>query len=180
MRGKMTYIHERPGWPEFTWDSDLLAAALAAVRHKQGRLLGKMEAVGFDLQAEASLTVLTSEVVKSSAIEGENLNPEEVRSSIARRLGMDVGGLPKAGRGVDGIVEMMLDATGNFEAKLTEKTTLRLALPLYFQPEAAACPASRSATWRPKKAGPMQVVSGPIGREKVYFDDRKPTALNRK
>src|SRR5688572_7218081 len=98
MRENATYIHERRGWPHLTWNGERLAAALVAVRYKQGRLLGKMDALGFALRAEASLTVLTSDVVKSSAIEGEMLNPDEVRSSIARRLGLDVAGLPKPGR----------------------------------------------------------------------------------
>src|ERR1700676_3931839 len=109
MRRKPTYIHEQPGWPDLTWDGHGLAAPLAAVRHKQGLLLGKMGALGFDLRAEANLATLTSDVVKSSAIEGESLNSEEVRSSIARRLGLDVAGLPKASRDVEGVVEMMLD-----------------------------------------------------------------------
>src|SRR5260221_8094844 len=100
----MAYIHQLPDWPKLTWDSSSLAAPLAAVRHQQGRLLGKMEALGFDLRSEASLSVLTSDVVKSSAIEGETLDPEEVRSSIARRLGLDVGGLQRASRDVEGIV----------------------------------------------------------------------------
>ena len=141
---------------------------LADVRHKQGRLLGRMEAFGFDLRAEASLTVLTSDVVNSSAIEGEVLNREEVRSSIARRLGLDVAGLPKPGRDVEGVVEMMLDATQNFEAPLTKE---RL-----FNWHAALFPTGRSGMgritvggWRPNEAGAMQVVSGPIGREKVHF-----------
>jgi len=108
----MRYIHETTGWPELTWDGDTLSTPLATVRHKQGRLLGKMEFLGFDLRTEAGLIVLTSDVVKSSAIEGETLNPAEVRSSIARRLGLDVAGLPRAGRDVEGVVEMMLDATG--------------------------------------------------------------------
>jgi Fic family protein len=115
----MTYIHELAEWPEFTWDNQALAKALAAVRHKQGKHLGKMEALGFDLRTEASLTALTNEVVKSSAIEGKDLDTDEVRSSIARRLGLDVAGLPKPGREVEGIVEMMLDATRNFEDTLT-------------------------------------------------------------
>src|SRR3989304_9150127 len=102
MRRKMTYIHEKPGWPQLSWDGEALAPALVAVRHKQGRLLGKMEALGFDLRAEATLAVLTSDVVKSSAIEGERLNPDEVRSSIARRLGLDVAGLPQAHQNVEG------------------------------------------------------------------------------
>ena len=165
----MTYIHELKGWPKLTWDGDFLAAPLAEVRHKQGRLLGKMEALGFDLRTEASLTVLTSDVVKSSAIEGETLNPEEVRSSIARRLGLDVAGLPRAGRDVEGIVEMMLDATGKFSEPLTKE---RL-----FAWHAALFPTGRSGMteiavgeWRPKEAGEMQVVSGPIGRERVHFE----------
>lgn len=115
----MTFIHECPGRPAFTWDSDALAGVLAAVRHKQGRHLGKMETLGFDLRVEASVTALTDEVVKSSAIEGEHLDPGEVRSSIARKLGLDVAGLPRPGREVDGIVAMMLDATQNFAAPLT-------------------------------------------------------------
>jgi Fic family protein len=165
----MTYIHERAGWPELTWDGESLAGALAAARHKQGRLLGKMEALGFDLRTEASLAVLTSDVVKSSAIEGERLNPDEVRSSIARRLGLDVAGLPKAGRDVDGVVEMMLDGTRNFEKPLTKK---RL-----FDWHASLFPTGRSGMsritvggWRKKEAGAMQVVSGPMGREKVHFE----------
>jgi len=165
----MTFIHERSGWPQFSWDSDALAAPLAAVRHKQGKHLGKMEALGFDLRAEASLSVLTSEVVHSSAIEGEVLNPEEVRSSIARRLGLDVAGLPEPGRDVEGVVEMTLDATQNYEAPLTND---RL-----FGWHASLFPTARSAmsritvgAWRPEEAGPMQVVSGSIGREKVHFE----------
>lgn len=169
----MPYVHELQAWPTLTWEGDSLAAPLGAVRHKQGRLLGKMEAFGFDLRTEASLEVLTSDVVKSSAIEGEALNPDEVRSSIARRLGLDVAGLPRAGREVEGIVEMMLDATGKFNEPLTKE---RL-----FAWHASLFPTGRSGMneiavgrWRPKEAGEMQVVSGPIGRERVHF--RAPDA----
>lgn len=169
----MTYVHELQGWPKLTWDGDFLAAPLADVRHKQGKLLGKMEALGFDLRTEASLAVLTSDVVKSSAIEGETLDPDEVRSSIARRLGLDVGGLPRASRDVEGIVELMLDATGKFSEPLTRD---RL-----FAWHASLFPTGRSGMneiavgqWRPKEAGDMQVVSGPIGRERVHF--RAPDA----
>jgi Fic family protein len=165
----MTYIHERPGWPDFKWDSEALTGPLAAVRHKQGRHLGKMEALGFDLRTEASLTALTDEVVKTSAIEGESLNPNEVRSSIARRLGLDVAGLPMPGREVDGIVEMMLDATRNHDTPLTAE---RL-----FGWHAALFPTGRSGmgritvgAWRTGEADPMQVVSGPIGKERVHFE----------
>jgi Fic family protein len=165
----MPYIHEIPGWPEFLWDGDALANSLAGVRHRQGLLLGRMESLGFDLRAEASLKVLTSDVVKSSAIEGERLDPEEVRSSIARRLGLDVAGLAKAGREVEGVVEMMLDATQRFDQPLTEE---RL-----FGWHGALFPTGRAGmrritvgAWRPSEAGPMRVVSGPIGRERVHFE----------
>ena len=169
----MPFIHELPSWPKLIWDGDSLAAPLASVRHRQGRLLGKMEALGFDLRTEANLTVLTSDVVTSSAIEGETLNPDEVRSSIARRLGLDTAGLPRAGRDVEGIVEMMLDATGKFNDSLSRE---RL-----FAWHASLFPTGRSGMneiavgqWRPREAGEMQVVSGPIGRERVHF--RAPDA----
>lgn len=164
----MPYIHETDGWPELTWDGDALAIPLATVRHKQGRLLGKMETLGFDLRAEAGLIVLTDDVVKSSAIEGETLDADEVRSSIARRLGLDAAGLPKAGRDVEGIVEMMLDATGKFGTPLTKERLLAWHASLF--------PTGRSGMteiavgkWRPEEAGEMQVVSGPIGHERVHF-----------
>jgi len=168
MRRK-NYIHERTDWPELVWNSDILATDLARVRHKQGRLLGKMEGLGFDLRSEASLATLTSDVVKSSAIEGETLSAREVRSSIARRLGLDVGGLPKAGRDVEGVVEMMLDATRNFESLLTKE---RL-----FDWHASLFPTGRSnmgritvGAWRTAESGAMQVVSGPLGHERVHFE----------
>ncbi len=165
----MPYIHERLKWPNFTWDDRKLNPTLVALRHRQGRLLGRMEALGFDLRAEASLTTLTSDVVKSSAIEGEFLNPDEVRSSIARRLGIDVGGYIPVGRDVEGIVEMMIDATQNLDQSLTDE---RL-----FGWHAALFPTGRGGmrritvgAWRPAEAGSMQVVSGPVGRERVHFE----------
>lgn len=174
----MPYIHEQPGWPDFSWNDSALSPALAEFRHRQGRLLGRMEALGFDLRAEASLTTLTSDVVKSSAIEGEILNPDEVRSSIARRLGIDVGGYVAASRDVEGIVEMMLDATQDYAQPLTSE---RL-----FNWHAALFPTGRSgmhlitvAAWRPKQAGPMQVVSGPVGREKIHFEAPAAERLSR-
>ena len=169
----MTFIHELNSWPDFTWDNRVLAGALAAVRHKQGRHLGKMEALGFELRAEASLTALTNEIVHSSAIEGEHLDPAEVRSSIARKLGLDVAGLPRPGREVEGIVEMMLDATRNFAAPLTAERLSGW--------HAALFPTGRSGmsritvgAWRTAESGPMRVVSGPIGREKIHYE--APTA----
>lgn len=173
MRRLTPYVHERPGWPQLVWEDGPLLGLLADVRHRQGRLLGRMEQLGFDLRAEASLSVLTSDVVKSSAIEGEVLDPREVRLSIARRLGLDAAGLPKAGRDVEGVVEMMLDATQSYQLPLT---TERL-----FAWHAALFPTGRSGmtriavgTWRPAGSGPMQVVSGPMGRERVHFEAPEP------
>lgn len=163
------WVHEHQNWPNFTWDVGSLVSKLADIRHRQGRLLGRMEGLGFELKCEASLSTLTNDVVKSSAIEGENLNPEEVRSSIARRLGIDIAGLIPASRDVEGIVEIMLDATQQFSKPLTKD---RL-----FDWHAALFPTGRSGThkitvggWRTIDAGPMQVVSGPIGKEKVHFE----------
>lgn len=163
------WIHEHLNWPNFIWGNAALTATLADIRHRQGRLLGKMEGLGFALRQEASLHTLTNDVVKSSAIEGENLRPDEVRSSIARRLGMDIAGLVPASRDVEGIVEMMLDATQRFHTPLTKE---RL-----FDWHAALFPTGRSGmhritvgAWRTAAAGPMQVVSGPIGREKIHFE----------
>ena len=163
------WIHEHQNWPKFTWDSTSLASKLADIRHRQGRLLGRMEGLGFDLKREASLNTLTSDVVNSSAIEGEILNPAEVRSSIARRLGVDIAGLVPASRDIEGIVEMMLDATRQFSTPLTKD---RL-----FGWHAALFPTGHSGMrkitvggWRTVEAGPMQVVSGPYGNEKVHFE----------
>lgn len=174
----MVFIHELPEWPHFSWNADALSASLAAVRHKQGKHLGKMEILGFDLRKEASLIALTDEVVKSSAIEGENLDTEEVRSSIARRLGLDVAGLPTPGRVVEGVVEMTLDATRNFARPLTAE---RL-----YDWHAALFPTGRSGmqriivgAWRDDKEGPMQVVSGPIGKERVHFRAPDATIVER-
>lgn len=163
------YIWDRPEWPSLTWDELSLTKPLTVLSGKQGRLLGRMEAIGFDLRDEAHLHTLTEDVVKSSEIEGEELERNQVRSSIARRLGMDVGGLVPADRNVDGVVEMMLDATSRYDHPLTEE---RL-----FGWHAALFPTGRSGmrkiivgNWRDDRDGPMQVVSGPMGREKVHYE----------
>lgn len=165
----MIWLHQREDWPRFTWDGAALAAELADIRHRQGRLIGRMEALGFDLRQEASLSALTADVVKSSAIEGALLDPDEVRSSIARHLGLDVAGLVSASRDVDGIVEMMLDATQHYDAPLTADRLHGW--------HAALFPTGRSGmheitvgAWRPEGRGAMQVVSGPIGHETVHFE----------
>ena len=110
------YIHEKEDWPNFRWDNERLINTLGIVRNMQGKLIGKMEALGFDLRNEATLETLTLDVLKSTEIEGEILNPEQVRSSIARRLGLDISGLIPSDKVVDGIVDMMLEATQNYDA----------------------------------------------------------------
>jgi Fic family protein len=163
------YIHELDDWPGFRWNAERLAGKLALVRHEQGRLLGRMENLGFPLRQEAVLGTLTQDVLKSSEIEGEMLDPETVRSSIARKLGIDIGGLKPVDRDVEGVVEMMLDATRNYAEPLTEE---RL-----FAWHGSLFPTGRSGlkrvvtgAWRTESGGPMQVVSGPLGREKVHFE----------
>lgn len=164
------YVHESPGWPKLHWNNEILMAVLADVRHCQGHLLGQMEALGFSLREEALLRTLTEDVVKSSEIEGEKLNANAVRSSIARRLGIDAAGLKTAGdRNVEGVVEMMLDATRNFDKPLSAE---RL-----FAWHASLFPTGRSGMrriqvgmWRDDRHGPMQVVSGPVGRQHVHFE----------
>lgn len=173
-----TYIHELPDWPDFRWDHKVLEESLlASTRHRQGRLIGRMEGLGFPQRSEAMLKTLTEDVLKSSEIEGEILNRDQVRSSIARRLGMDIGALTPADRHVEGIVEMMLDATQKYQEPLTKE---RL-----FGWHAALFPTGRSGmtriavgTWRDDKTGPMQIVSGPMGHERVHYEAPKAERLD--
>ena len=170
MRRMKIYIHEQDNWPYFNWDNNKVLLKLGETRNQQGRLLGKMETLGFDLQNEAVLNTLTLDVIKSSEIEGEFLEKEQVRSSIARRLGIDIAGSVYSERDVEGVVEMMLDATQRYSVPLTSE---RL-----FDWHAALFPTGRSnmfkitvADWR--KKGPMQVVSGPMGKEKIHYEAPK-------
>ena len=174
----MDYIWNLKQWPKLTWDLEPLSPLLSRVSHEQGRLLGKMEGLGFDLRNEAHLRALTDDVLKSSEIEGENLPPDQVRSSIARRLGLEISGLIPADSEVEGVVEMMTDATVHHDAPLTED---RL-----FDWHAALFPTGRSGMsritvgrWR---EGPMQVVSGPIGKESTHYEappaDRLPAEMS--
>jgi Fic family protein len=165
----MRYIHELSDWPRFYWSEGELSAPLAAARYQQGRLLGHMDAIGFSFRAETNLQTLTADVVKSSEIEGEVLEESQVRSSIARRLGMDIAGLVPADRNVEGVVEMMLDATQNFDKPLTKER--------FFDWHAALFPTGRSGmtkiivgTWRDESSGSMEVISGPMGRERIHFE----------
>lgn len=171
------YIHQETDWPHFYWDNEVLLATLGKVRNLQGKLIGRMESLGFDLRNDASLQILTLDVLKSSEIEGEILNPDQVRSSIARRLGMDIAGLVEVDRNTDGVVQMMLDATQNYQQPLS---TERL-----FDWHAALFPTGRSGMhkitvgdWR-KDSTPMQVVSGAMGKEKVHFEAPDSTTLDK-
>ena len=162
-----TYIHELRDWPHFRWAEKTLSAELTTVRHHQGRLLGRMESLGFKLREEATLRTLTEEAVKSSEIEGEMLDKDQVRSSIARRLGMDIGALTTTiDRNVEGIVDVILDATRNYDKPLTED---RL-----FGWHAALFPTGWSGLRRIKvaqwRSEPIEVVSGPEGKQRVHFE----------
>ena len=163
------YIHDDPDWPGFRWDEGGLAGPLAEIRHRQGRLLGRMEDLGFDLRQDAVLETLTGDVVKSSEIEGERLDGEQVRSSVARRLGMDIGGLRHVDRNVDGVVEMMLDATSNYAQPLTAERLHSWHSSLFPAGQTGMRRITVGA-WRDDSAGPMQVVSGPMGRERVHYE----------
>ncbi len=162
------YIYDLADWPNFIWSDQSIITILGKVRNLQGRLIGKMETLGFNLRDEASLETLTLEILKSNEIEGEMLNPDQVRSSIARRLGMDIGGLVPSDRNVDGVVDMILDAIQNHHLPLSKE---RL-----FDWHYALFPTGRSGMykilvgkWRDDSTEPMQVVSGPMDRELVHF-----------
>lgn len=172
-----TYIHLSKNWPAFKWQDDKILSPLATVRHKQGRLLGKLEGLGFRLREEATLETLTQDVIKSSEIEGEKLPADQVRSSIARRLGIEIAGEVPANRNVEGVVEMMLDATQRYDLPLTDE---RL-----FGWHASLFPTGRSGMykmqiggWRDDAKGAMQVVSGAIGRERVHYEAPEAGRLN--
>lgn len=166
---RSTYIHLRADWPAFRWNEAGLASRLASVRHAQGRLLGHMEGLGFRLRGEADLAIMTSEVVKSSAIEGEHLNDQEVRSSLARQLGIDIGGITPVSRNVEGVVEMMLDATHRYTEPLTAERLFGWHAAL-FPTGYSGLRKIATGTWRTSESGPMQVVSGRLGREKIHFE----------
>src|SRR5213593_816084 len=171
------YIHELPDWPRLDWNRERLAEPLAAVRHRQGRLIGHMEALGFNLRQEAVLKTLAADVLKSSEIEGEKLDAEQVRSSIARRLGMDIGALKPTDRHVEGVVEMMLDATRHYDKPLTTNRLFAWHAAL-FPTGHSGMTKIRTGAWRDDGTGPMQVVSGPIGKEHVHYEAPKADRLD--
>lgn len=171
------YIYQQLDWPHFKWDDKNLSSFLAAVRHKQGRLLGRMEGLGFSFRSEAILATLTQDVLKSSEIEGEILDMAQVRSSIARRLHVDIGALVPADRHVEGVVEMMLDATQHYDKPLTQKRLFGWHAAL-FPTGYSGMSKIRVGMWRDDAKGPMQVISGPVGREHVHFE--APAAIRLK
>lgn len=164
---KSIYIWQQTDWPDFTWDDAKLSYKLGRVRGLQGRLVGRMSALGFDLKNSAMLDALTADITKSSEIEGEILNVDQVRSSVARHLGIEIEGLPEADRYIDGVVQVMIDATQNYMQPLTAER--------FFNWHAALFPTGRSgvykitvADWR-QGAEPMQVISGAMGKEKIHY-----------
>jgi Fic family protein len=172
------YIYQTKDWPDFRWDNAVLLPLLAKVRHKQGKLRGYIEVLGFSVRNETLLQTLTQDVLKSSEIEGEVLDLAQVRSSVARRLGLDIAGLIPSDRHVEGVVEMTLDATQNFDTALRKE---RL-----FNWHAALFPTGRSGmhkivvgNWRDEAKGPMQVVSGPMGRERVHYEAPEADVLEK-
>ena len=170
----MKYIYEYSNWPVFEWDESNIQLVLGQVRNLQGRVLGQMSSLGFKVQEEALLSTLTQDVLKSSEIEGENLNYDQVRSSIAKRLGIEIGGFVHVGRDVEGVVEMLLDATQNFEAPIDHE---RL-----YSWHAALFPTGRSGMYKidvaKYRTGEMVIVSGPMGMEKTHYKAPKAIQVN--
>lgn len=163
------YIYERYGWPNFRINQEKISYLLAKARYLQGNLLGKMSALGFRFREEATLKILTQDIIKTSEIEGEKLDYENVRSSLAKRLGINIGGKEYNNRYIDGIVEVMLDATLHYNKELTKD---RL-----FGWHHALFPLGRNGidriivgNWRGKSSGAMQVISGPLGKEKIHYE----------
>jgi Fic family protein len=172
------YIHELSNWPEFRWDEKKLASPLAALRFRQGNLIGRMKAWGFSLRNEATVETLTLDVLKSSEIEGEILDREQVRSSIARRLGVDIGALAPADRNVEGVVEMILDATQDYSAPLTAERLFGWHASL-FPTGYSGMRKIAVGRWRDDSRGPMQVVCGTSRWERVHFEAPAATRLEK-
>lgn len=171
---RLMYVYQRPNWPNFTYDDELLLKLLGDVRHLQGKIVGRMEAMGFELRKEASFKTLTSDIIKTSEIEGEILSKEQVRSSLAKKIGLEIGGIVHPDRNVDGIVDMVLNATQNSDEALTKDRLFGWHNSLF--------PGGKSGIytilvgqWRKDIKGPMRVVSGGIGKENIHFE--APAAL---
>ena len=169
MKVRKVYIHQQDNWPNFFWDEGLVASALASVRYKQGRVIGLINTLGFTQKNASQLETLAQDVLKSSEIEGELLDLQQVRSSLARKLGISIAGMKESDRKVDGVVEMMLDATQNYDEPLNKNRM--------FNWHAALFPTGRNtmykinvAKYRDDKGGAMQVISGAMSKEKVHFE----------
>ncbi len=162
------YIYQDPKWPKFYWNQETVLEVLAKVKLSQGMLLGKMDALGFELKDEAILSILTQDILKSSEIEGEILDKEQVRSSIARRLGLDIGGWMHVERNIEGVVEMMLDATQKYNEPLTKDRLIAWQASL-FPTGYSGMHKIEVGQFRDDKNGPMQVISGPVGKEKIHY-----------
>ena len=172
------YIYERPDWPEFKWNTDEVLTLFIKVRSLQGRVIGQMGALGFNLKNQANLEILTQDVLRSSEIEGELLNPEQVRSSIIRQLGLNISGLVHSDRNVDGVVEMMIDATENFNKPLNKQRLFGWHNAL-FPTGYSGIHKVLVGKWRDDLTGPMQVVSGPIGKEKIHYQAPSSSCLEK-
>jgi len=163
----MKYIWQCSSWPKFTWDSDSLLPLLGQARLAQGNLLGRVKRLGFKLGEEAQADILTEEAIKTAAIEGERLNRQAVRSSVARHLGLPTAGLGQATRSVDGLVEVILNATQNYDKALSAHRLKGWHAAL-FPSGHSGLHKIRAGQWRGKE--PMRAVSGPVGREKIHFE----------
>jgi Fic family protein len=162
------YIYQHKNWPDLYWDEQHITRELLTIRHQQGKLIGKMNALGFELQEQAHVEMRTMDIVKSSEIEGELLDKPEVRSSVARQLGLDFPGLVRSSRQVDSLVNMMLDATENFDKKITQSRLFGWHRSL-FPDDYSGAYKIVTGKWRDDSTGPMQVVSRPLGRQRVHF-----------
>ena len=169
------YIWEHKNWTDFSWDSDKILPVLGKARQTQGKILVRVKVLGVPLTSQAQAEILTEEAMQTSAIEGEFLKRDSVRSSVARRLGLSQAGLPKIDRHVDGLVEILLDATKNYNKPLTAKRLQSWHAAL-FPTGYSGLNKIRVGKWRTK---PMQVISGPVGKEKVHYEAPPPEKLNR-
>jgi Fic family protein len=167
-RGEYTYIWQADDWPSWRYDLAVLARPMTAVSLAQGQLLGRLADVGMGLRSQASLGALVQDAITTSEIEGERLDVRSVRSSLARRLGLEQGGMPPTDRAVEGVVEMVLDATANCEAPLTRERLFGWHAAL-FPTGFSGLHRIRVGGWRQDAEGPMQVVSGALGRQRVHF-----------
>jgi Fic family protein len=175
--GEKNYLWQHHQWPQWHYDIQPLMSLMGQVHRLQGSLLGRMQTLGLELRDQATLQVLTEEVIKTSEIEGEHFDPEDVRSSIARRLGLDIGALAPADRHIDGVVEMVIDATSNHPLPLTPDRLFEWHAALFPTGYSGMLPIC-TGRYRDDSTGPMQVVSGPIGRQRVHFEAPPENSLN--